>query len=290
MAKCEPGCGCAKHRHALTTRYDKTCEECGKSFVSKRSDTLCCSDACSQARWRRRNRERIRKNQREYVAKDRERWRSYRAEWAAENNDRLREARRQRYAEVTADPERAASRAARRRKWREEHRDDIREYARRHTETALQAKRRTAHNEDWEVLFGGLWEAQDGKCYLCEEPLDRNEYRAIHLDHDHRCCALGRSCERCRRGLACKVCNRLIGWASDDPAKLRRIAANLETALQVVEERMCVPRLPPRAWHIDLTCEECGTLFKVTRNDARYCSARCTNQARSRRRRAQSAG
>jgi hypothetical protein len=85
--------------------------------------------------------------------------------------------------------------------------------------------------EDW----AAMWEAQSGRCYLCggEMTMERT-----HLDHDHRCCPRGKSCQYCRRGLACPECNQLIGLARDDPARLRQIAANLEVALAVVTLRL----------------------------------------------------
>lgn len=75
-----------------------------------------------------------------------------------------------------------------------------------------------------------LWTEQDGLCYLCEEPMPVENSRIIVIEHDHRCCPPLRSCWRCRRGLAHMRCNTAIGLADDDPALLRRIAANLERA------------------------------------------------------------
>ena len=75
-----------------------------------------------------------------------------------------------------------------------------------------------------------LIDKQDGRCYLCTEILPVKK-QAIHIDHDHRCCPAGYSCERCRRGLACRRCNMLAGKVFDNPALLRLIAENLEKAL-----------------------------------------------------------
>lgn len=82
-----------------------------------------------------------------------------------------------------------------------------------------------------------MWQAQDGRCYLCGRDLPEDR-RFVHVDHDHRCCPPGASCSTCRRGLACNSCNALIGHAQDDPARLRRIADALEIALLAVAERM----------------------------------------------------
>lgn len=80
-----------------------------------------------------------------------------------------------------------------------------------------------------------MWQAQDGCCYLCGEDL---AIEKAHVDHDHSCCARDRSCPVCRRGLACEQCNRAIGLARDDPARLRRMADALEAANREVMERM----------------------------------------------------
>lgn len=85
--------------------------------------------------------------------------------------------------------------------------------------------------EDWSALR----DAQDGRCYLCGDVLVVGE---TDVDHDHACCGPGRSCPVCRRGLACHQCNIIIGWAQDDPARLRRIADALEIAKREVAERM----------------------------------------------------
>src|SRR5262249_35206981 len=108
------------------------------------------------------------------------------------------------------------------------------------------------HGCDWEELFAQLWHAQNGKCYLCGEALDRDKYRGIHLDHDHSCCPLGKSCEACRRGLACWRCNILIGRVDDDPKLLRRIADNLQVANALVRERMKEADLTKRGVLFDL--------------------------------------
>lgn len=83
--------------------------------------------------------------------------------------------------------------------------------------------------------FDALVTAQGGRCYLCEEPLQLAVRMKVNIDHDWRCCPSGKSCASCRRGLACKRCNLLIGKAVDDPVLLRRIADNLEAALNLLE-------------------------------------------------------
>jgi Recombination endonuclease VII len=116
------------------------------------------------------------------------------------------------------------------RRWREKQPQEIvdarREYQREHWHAAQKA--RTQRFRD----------SQDGKCYLCGDPL-QSEPRSVHLDHDHRCCPKdSKGCVACQRGLACRACNLLLCYASDDPDRLRRIADNLERAIAAVDERL----------------------------------------------------
>lgn len=79
-----------------------------------------------------------------------------------------------------------------------------------------------------------MWQAQDGKCYLCGREMTPGREA---VDHDHSCCPKDRSCSICRRGLACRKCNLAIGHADDDPARLRRMADALEAANLAVKAR-----------------------------------------------------
>jgi Recombination endonuclease VII len=79
--------------------------------------------------------------------------------------------------------------------------------------------------------YDALWESQGGKCYLCGDDLVRG--RKTHIDHDHSCCPRNKSCALCRRGLSCDLCNWIIGYAGDDPGRLRMLADNLEAAQAV---------------------------------------------------------
>lgn len=81
--------------------------------------------------------------------------------------------------------------------------------------------------DEWARLF----EAQNGLCYLCGEPLELAAQNEIHVDHDHDCCPGGKrtaSCSYCRRGLAHAWCNQIIGLAGEDMQMLRTIIANFE--------------------------------------------------------------
>lgn len=80
-----------------------------------------------------------------------------------------------------------------------------------------------------------LLAAQGSRCYLCGDPLALDD--AV-VDHDHRCCSAEYTCNFCRRGLSCQLCNKLIGLAHDNPERLRAIADNLELVLAKVTIRL----------------------------------------------------
>ena len=116
------------------------------------------------------------------------------------------------------------------RQYRERHPERVREIARNRWD-------RMTIEERWARLlwkshklrpaeYEMLWEQQKGCCYLCGDELERGH---VHIDHDHGCCKEGKSCILCRRGLACRGCNWIIGWAGESVEKLRRIADNFES-------------------------------------------------------------
>jgi hypothetical protein len=243
-----------------------------------------CSHSCYLKHYERENGDKRRAAAARWQRANRERRREYRRRYDAENADRIRAVKALKRAEVSADPEKAAERRAKAHEYYLANRDRIRENARQRREATLIHRTwnfRSAHGTK-QSLLDELYEAQTGECYLCGDLLDREAPRAIHLDHDHRCCKLGRSCERCRRGLACKDCNTVIGRAQDDPARLRRIADNLERALADVDLRMQQPRQIREHVSYEFMCLQCGKPFKATRSDAVCCSARCYDRMRYR--------
>lgn len=65
---------------------------------------------------------------------------------------------------------------------------------------------------------------QGGGCAVCGATEAENG-RSLAVDHDHACCPdTKKSCGKCVRGLLCNNCNRCIGWAKDDIARLERMA------------------------------------------------------------------
>jgi predicted nucleic acid-binding Zn ribbon protein len=217
----------------------KNCQHCGNEFAPKRSDAKYCSAKCSSRAYYEENRDRVLAFNRQWALDHPQETKAIQQRSNEKHGARHRAAKRRRYAEVSADPDRAEERHRKRLEYYDAHRERALEIERqRRVQDPFYGLYYRHGGIDWRVLFKSLWEAQDGKCYLCGDPLQPDAYRAIHLDHDHSCCKLGRSCAICRRGLACKPCNVLIGHAHDDPVRLHRIADNLEKANAAVAQRM----------------------------------------------------
>jgi hypothetical protein len=150
------------------------------------------------------------------------------------------------------------------RQWRARNKDKVREYQAQNREKILEQRRaridrdREKHRAQQRALYavdperrrmynmrarhgasldltGTLWEAQEGKCYLCGDEL---AIEKAHIDHDHSCCPTGKSCPACRRGLTHRRCNSIIGYLGDDPDRLRRMADALESANAAVDQRV----------------------------------------------------
>jgi len=152
--------------------------------------------------------------------------REYQRTWRERNPEKVKQIRRKSL-ELNGDKIREQRQA-----WRDQNRDKIREQER--VRRALDPGR-NQHGRWIKEDRAAMWKAQDGKCYLCGEPMDNPRY--IRIDHDHSCCAPNTSCRTCRRGLVHHRCNILIGYANDDPALLRRIADALETAQMAFTRR-----------------------------------------------------
>jgi hypothetical protein len=66
----------------------------------------------------------------------------------------------------------------------------------------------------------------DPVCAICEtQKLLITEF---YFDHDHSCCPNQKACGACVRGLLCRHCNAVIGFANDDPEILKAAIAYLE--------------------------------------------------------------
>jgi hypothetical protein len=119
----------------------------------------------------------------------------------------------------------------------------IREYKRRYYQSSGARVRQNvlegSHGRDIAADWAAMWEAQQGRCYLCERDMDPDD---AHVEHWHGCAAHGpkKSCRLCRRGLAHQPCNLVVGHAADDPSLLRIIADNLERANADIAARQAV--------------------------------------------------
>lgn len=166
----------------------------------------------------------------EAAERRREYQREYQRAWRARNPEKVAEIRRK-------NRENNSERnAEQRRAWRERNRDKIREQE---CKRRVLDPGRSQHGPWIKEDRAAMWEAQDGKCYLCGEPLD--DPRRVRIDHDHSCCPPNRSCRLCRRGLVHHRCNIAIGYADDDPATLRRMAGALEAAQAAFRQRRDYP-------------------------------------------------
>lgn len=64
---------------------------------------------------------------------------------------------------------------------------------------------------------------QENSCACCCDEF--TEDNSPHVDHDHSCCGFTatpqrRTCGKCTRGLVCKCCNLMLGYAHDDVWRL----------------------------------------------------------------------
>lgn len=200
-----------------------------------------------ERRYREANREKLREYGRQYraepenAARESERRRKQKAEQRTDPDYRKRENERERLR--LADPAVREKYREHKRKYLAENQEKVRNWRHAYRQANLENVRassrrsgpRIRHGRDFAEMFAAMWAAQSGRCYLCGDDLIAEQ---TVVDHDHRCCPASRSCAYCRRGLACGNCNSLIGFARDDPDRLRRIAASLETALAAADERM----------------------------------------------------
>lgn len=74
--------------------------------------------------------------------------------------------------------------------------------------------------------------AQHEMCALCHSKITM---QTAIIDHDHLLAVADghdaeHGCPRCVRALLCRRCNGLLGFAQDDPGRLRRAAVYIELA------------------------------------------------------------
>ena len=176
-----------------------------------------------------RSRQKVRQYKKDHPEKHREHERRRRQRMKAEDPEKLRELDRAKGRREAAKPGYKAKRTEQRRR--------LMRTSPAARERDRAATKRFIHGTpEFAEVFAAMWAEQDGKCYLCAEPLVPG--RTTHVEHDHSCCPRGRTCAVCRRGLACERCNHIVGQAHDNPELLRRIADNFEPVLIATRARI----------------------------------------------------
>ena len=64
--------------------------------------------------------------------------------------------------------------------------------------------------------YDSLLLKNDKKCWIC------SMYEAVHIDHDHKCCAGSHSCGKCIRGVLCSNCNTAIGLMGESIERFKK--------------------------------------------------------------------
>jgi 5'-deoxynucleotidase YfbR-like HD superfamily hydrolase len=84
-------------------------------------------------------------------------------------------------------------------------------------------KRYRLSEEEWLQLF----EKQGKKCAICGSA-DPKSKVGWHTDHDHSCCPGEQSCGVCVRGIVCRDCNLVLGFANDNLTTLANASSYLQ--------------------------------------------------------------
>lgn len=88
-----------------------------------------------------------------------------------------------------------------------------------HHRSVVRQRKARAHERRTEANFGItgdqywlLYEAQDGRCFICQWA--RGVTKRLAVDHDHKLCSdhpAEQGCVKCVRALLCGPCNQMIG-------------------------------------------------------------------------------
>lgn len=147
-------------------------------------------------RWRAANPERVKAHCLAWNKAHREKARQKTIEWRAAHPNHGREYREK-------NRERLRVRNA---EWRARHKERVRDLS-------LRKKYGIALG-----VFDSLMAAQKGLCAICGDPLQRGH--RTHVDHDHATHKV--------RALLCRHCNLILGYAKDQPSRLRAAILYLE--------------------------------------------------------------
>ena len=71
-------------------------------------------------------------------------------------------------------------------------------------------------------------------CKICGIKLSEDN-RGWYMDHDHNCCPINTSCEKCRRGILCRSCNLMLGFAKDNIEVLDKAIKYLQVYKEKVD-------------------------------------------------------
>jgi hypothetical protein len=104
-------------------------------------------------------------------------------------------------------------------------------------------KEYTKYNMDYMFKYKHKFERDDalivlreqGGCKICGISLPE-EGGKWYLDHDHKCCPINTSCEKCRRGILCRDCNLMLGFAKDNIETLKKSIEYLEAYNDIREK------------------------------------------------------
>lgn len=89
---------------------------------------------------------------------------------------------------------------------------------RRKAQTAARTSSGRAASAMYGIDYSQTLERHGDKCAICKK--SSGEAGKLSVDHDHSCCAKGKSCGNCVRGLLCRKCNSGIGFFEEDAALL----------------------------------------------------------------------
>jgi hypothetical protein len=162
------------------------------------------------AKNRERNKEKKAASNKKYRAKSKEKKRAHNKQYHAKNKDQIAKRHKQWQDD---NPEKTA---AQNKKWAAKN-------------PAYYKQRNTVGK--FGITLEDALALQDNKCLIClkSEPTSKTgNLLAWAMDHDHACCPSGSGCPGCFRGVLCSSCNRVLGYAYDDPGILRRGADYLE--------------------------------------------------------------
>ena len=109
--------------------------------------------------------------------------------------------------------------------WRSNNPDYRKEWGEKNPDHNLQRKYGLSQAD-----YNKLLEDQNYVCAICGGV--NKSGKALSVDHDHSCCAVGKGCGKCIRQLLCDACNRGLGHFKDNPAFLRAAAEYVENHSQ----------------------------------------------------------